>query len=145
MRGACWASKSENPAATGLSLVEPGSPARIEDAVKKFTAVAAATALSLSLAGAPSASAQSAATELSSTSSGSSGASASSDKHNAPEGVDVPEPAQLGSDYTGSAPLSIGLAVAVIGLLGAILVNGVPVLTGMQLPDLQKAIADLLP
>lgn len=111
----------------------------------KCTVVASATALSLPLAGAPSASAQSAATELSSTSSGSSGASASSDKHNAPQGVDVPEPTPLGSAYTGSAPLSIGLAVAVVGLLGAILVNGVPVLTGMQLPDLQKAIADLLP
>lgn len=92
-----------------------------------------------------SASAQSAATELSSTSSGPSGASASSDKNNAPEGVDVPEPAPLSSAYTGCAPLSIGLAVAVVGLLGAILVNGVPVLTGMQLPDLQKAMADLLP
>ncbi|WP_147291487.1 hypothetical protein [Corynebacterium senegalense] len=49
------------------------------------------------------------------------------------------------SAYTGCAPLSFGLAVAVIGLLGAILVNGVPALTGMQLPDLQKAMADLLP
>ncbi|WP_288832398.1 hypothetical protein [uncultured Corynebacterium sp.] len=50
-----------------------------------------------------SASAQSAATELSSTSSGPSGASASSDKHNAPGGVDVAEPAPLRTAPTRAA------------------------------------------
>lgn len=81
-----------------------------------------AAALTCTVAPGP-AHAQSAAAELLT---GSSRGSSKAPEHPNPESLDVPAPPALGSAYTGSAPLTIALALAAAAAVGLLVVDATP-------------------
>lgn len=87
-----------------------------------LTATALAAALTCTAAPGP-AHAQSAAGELLT---GSSRGSSKAPEHPNPESLDVPAPPALGSAYTGSAPLTIALALAAAAAVGLLVVDATP-------------------
>lgn len=87
-----------------------------------IAAAALAAALTCTAAPGP-AHAQSAAGELLT---GSSRGSSTAPEHPNPESLDVPAPPALGSAYTGSAPLTIAIALALTAGAGLLVVEATP-------------------